>query len=64
MQIASKQDMTAESAISKRMEAVLLSKQASVFDSWSDICATLLARNYKGFSNQSMNGVLEWKSKN
>ena len=26
-----------------------------------DIATTLMARDYKGFGNQSMNGVIEWK---
>ena len=27
----------------------------------NDVAKTLCARDYKGFGNQSMNGVIEWK---
>lgn len=36
----------------------LFSKQCSVFDKETEVANTLLARDYKGFGNQSMNGVV------
>ena len=43
------------------MEAVLLKSQASEFERFTDVANTLMARDYKGFGNQGMNGVIEWK---
>jgi hypothetical protein len=60
-QIASRQDMTQESQTCKQMEAVLLSRQGTVFEKRTDIATTLMARDYKGFGNQASNGVIEWK---
>ena len=40
----------------------LVSKQCSQFDKKTDIANTLLARDYKGFGNQAMNGVIECDS--
>lgn len=37
----------------------LFSNQCSSFDHSIEIVNTLLARDYKGFGNQSMNGVIE-----
>jgi hypothetical protein len=45
-QTASQQDKTEEYPIKSRSE--------------TDIATTLMARDYKGFGNQSMNGVIEW----
>ena len=53
--------MMQELAISKQMEAVLLKSQASEFERFTDVANTLMARDYKGFGNQGMNGVIEWK---
>ena len=39
----------------------LFSKQCSFFDREIEVANTLLARDYKGFGNQSMNGVVECK---
>jgi hypothetical protein len=39
----------------------LLSNQATQFEKQIDIATTLMAMDYKGFGNQSMNGVIEWK---
>ena len=45
----------------------LFSKQCSIFNKEIDVANTLLARDYKGFGNQSMNGVInaykekDWK---
>lgn len=36
----------------------LVSKQCSKFDKEIDIANTILARDYKGFGNQPMNGVI------
>lgn len=36
-----------------------LSKKGSQFDGYSDVAMTLLARDYKGFGNQQMTGVVE-----
>ena len=38
---------------------ILLSKQATQIDKTINIANTLMARDYKGFGNQGMNGVLE-----
>lgn len=37
----------------------LFSQQCSKFDKKTDTANTLLARDYKGFGNQSMNGIIE-----
>lgn len=42
-------------------ETLLLSNQATQIEKQIDIATTLMARDYKGFGNQSMNGVIEWK---
>ncbi len=39
----------------------LFSKQCSQFEREIDEANTLLARDYKGFGNQSMNGVIKCK---
>jgi len=36
-----------------------LSNKGSQFDGYSDVALTLLARDYKGFGNQQMTGVIE-----
>ena len=41
------------------MVPVLLSGQGSMFEKETNVATTLMARDYKGFGNQSMNGVLE-----
>lgn len=38
---------------------ILLSSQATKIDKAVNVANTLMARDYKGFGNQSMNGVLE-----
>ena len=60
-QTVSRQGMTQESATCGRTETVLLKEQATEIDRKTDIATTLMARDYKGFGNQSMNGVIEWK---
>ena len=61
LQTASQQDMTAEYQTCGQMETLLLSNQATQIEKQIDIATTLMARDYKGFGNQSMNGVIEWK---
>ena len=61
LQTVSRQDMTQESAICGQTETVLLKQQGTDIDRKTDIATTLMARDYKGFGNQSMNGVIEWK---
>ena len=53
--------MTQELATSRQMEPVLLKSQASEFEKFTDVANTLMARDSKGFGNQCMNGVIEWK---
>ena len=62
LQTVSRQDMTQESAICGQTETVLLKQQGTDIERKTDIATTLMARDYKGFGNQSMNGVIEWKS--
>ena len=61
LQTVSKQDVTAESQTCGQTETLLLSNQATQIEKQIDIATTLMARDYKGFGNQSMNGVIEWK---
>ena len=65
MQIASKQDMTQESATSKQMEPVLLKymvdKKIQPSATKQDVATTLLARDYKSLNNFGSNGVIECK---
>ena len=60
LQTVSRQDMTQELATCGQTETVLLKEQATEIDRKIDIATTLMARDYKGFGNQSMNGVIEW----
>lgn len=63
-QTVSRQDMTQESATYVQTETWLLKNMSSV-DRKSevvkqiDVACTLCARDYKGFGNQAMNGVIE-----
>ena len=61
LQTVSRQDMTAEYRTCGQTETLLLSNQATQIEKQIDIATTLMARDYKGFGNQSMNGVIEWK---
>lgn len=47
--------------IARQNEAsgINLKDQATTFDSLTDVAHTLMARDYKGFGNQSMTGVIE-----
>ena len=60
-QTVSKQDTMKESATYVQTETWLLSNQGTIAEKKIDIANTLLARDYKGFGNQPMNGVIEWK---
>lgn len=62
-QIVSKHDMTQESQTCKQTEPVLLKSQGSEFEKFTNTATTLMARDYKGFGNQSMTGVIEWTTK-
>ena len=55
--------MMQESQISSRLVPVLLSKQATKFERIIEICGTLMARDYKGFGNQDMCGVITYEDK-
>lgn len=61
LQTASRRDMTVEYQICSQRETLLLSNQAMQIEKQTDIATTLMARDYKGFGNQPMNGVIEWK---
>lgn len=61
LQTVSKQNTTAEYQTCGQTETLLLSNQATQFEKQIDIATTLMAMDYKGFGNQSMNGVIEWK---
>lgn len=61
LQTVSRQDMTAEYQTCGQTETLLLINQATQIEKQIDIATTLMARDYKGFGNQSMNGVIEWK---
>ena len=61
LQTASRQDMTQEYQTCGQTETLLLSNQATQIEKQIDIATTLMARDYKGFGNQPMNGVIEWK---
>lgn len=61
LQTASRQDMMQELVTCGQTETLLLSNQATQIEKQIDIATTLMARDYKGFGNQSMNGVIEWK---
>lgn len=39
----------------------VISKQGKKLEKVTDICSTLLARDYKGFGNQGMTGVIEYE---
>ena len=43
------------------IKTALLSKQCKNYEKDIDVANTLLARDYKGFGNQSMNGIIEFK---
>lgn len=57
----SKRNMTVEYQTCGQTETLLLSNQATRIEKQIDVATTLMARDYKGFGNQLMNGVIEWK---
>lgn len=57
---ASRRDTTPEYQTYKRTEAVLLSGQGGKLEKKTDIATCLMARDYKGFGNQTGNGVIEF----
>ena len=60
-QTVSRQDVTAEYQTCGQTETWLLKDMGETADKPIDVAVTLRARDYKGFGNQSMNGVIEWK---
>ena len=50
-----------ESRTTEQMTTVLLKSQGTEFERFTDVATTLMARDYKGFGNQAMNGVIAWK---
>ena len=50
--------MTVESATNNKLELVSLSQQGNKIEKVLDNAHTLMARDYKGFGNQPMNGVI------
>ena len=55
--------MTAEYQACGQTETWLLKDMGETADKPIDVAVTLMARDYKGFGNQSMNGVIEWSKK-
>ena len=55
----SQQTRTERNQIILRKESALISNQGKSVKHGSDTAITLLARDYKGFGNQGMNGVIE-----
>ena len=60
-QTASQQDTIAEFQTNNKQETLWLSNQATKVEKIADVATTLMARDYKGFGNQTANGVIEWK---
>ena len=60
-QTASKQNIIPESATYGRTETLLLKNKGTELVRKTDIACTIMSRDYKGFGNQPMNGVIEWK---
>ena len=52
-------DMMQESRNISTKQPVLLKSQASELEGFTQIANTLMARDYKGFGNETMNGVIE-----
>ena len=46
---------------SERVTGVLLSERGTKLERKTNIASTLMARDYKGFGNQAMTGVVEIK---
>lgn len=45
----------------KDLVTILLSNKGTQYEKTTECAATIMARDYKGFGNQAMNGVVEWK---
>ena len=60
-QTASQQDTIAEFQTNSKQETLWLSNQATKVEKIADVAVTLMSRDYKGFGNQTANGVIEWK---
>lgn len=54
-----RQDTIQDSSTTSTITPVLLKSQASKFEGFTNIANTLMARDYKGFGNETMNGVME-----
>lgn len=39
----------------------MIANKCQVITKMTDVANTLMARDYKGFGNQEMTGVIEWK---
>lgn len=50
-----------EEVSTKNIVGILLSNQGKKYEKQTDTANTILARDYKGFGNQTTTGVLEWK---
>jgi hypothetical protein len=57
-QTVSRQDTMLESQISGKTAPVLLSCKGTKFEKFVEFCSTLMARDFKGFGNQAMTGVI------
>ena len=68
LQTGSRQDTTQELVTCGQTETVLLKgmvdKELEQDALKIDVSSTLMSRDYKGFGNQSMNGVIECKKSN
>ena len=42
----------------------MISNQGKTVGKTTDVCSTLMARDYKGFGNQAMTGVIEIQNNN
>ena len=62
LQTVSQQDTTTEYQACGQTETLLLSNQATRIEKQINVATTLMARDYKGFGNQPMNGIIEWKN--
>lgn len=62
--IVSPQGQIEVSATESLRETVYVSQQATkIRPNKNGLAPTLMARDYEGFGNQEMNGVIEWKQK-
>ena len=61
-QTVSRQDMMPEFQTCVQKETWLLSEMGTKAEKKIDVASTLMARDYKGFGNQGMNGVIEYEN--